>query len=591
MFFGRRKSVPSQVTGEPNAAASAPAPQTPAETGPTPPDSGTADAARDILELIEIDLISMVRKVEEAASAVRSGAGATETALAAIRERTGDLGGRIDTAQSTTSDLQKTADMFAGTAQQIGEQVRAADSLTREAGDAAGEASASVVRLRESSSAIGNVVDLISAIARQTSLLALNSTIEAARAGAAGRGFAVVAQEVKALALQTQEATEDIRKKIETLQSDAGASVAAVERIAGAIDQLKPVFESVSGAMSEQNASTATLLHDTGETAGFIASVSDGASQINAAAEEAMTHGAGVSQAGDAVFAHAEKLKARCTILLHQNDIGDRRKHERLPCLLKVEIRTADGIHGGTAYDLSMGGMLIKLPDHVRIAENDTARLTIAELGECAMRVVERSAAGVQVEFQDPPAAMLKSIEDKLWSIREDNSEFVARALESAKKITQIVEGALRMGHIKTGDIFDTEYAPIPGTDPQQFSTRALGWLEKVLPDILEPLLATDARMTFCAAVDRNGYLPVHNRIYSQPQRPSDATWNQANCRNRRIFDDRAGLAAARNTRAYLIQSYPRDMGNGTIVMMREIDVPLRFNGAHWGALRTAYKL
>jgi methyl-accepting chemotaxis protein len=83
----------------------------------------------------------------------------------------------------------------------------------------------------------------------------------------------------------------------------------------------------------------------------------------------------------------------------------------------------------------------------------------------------------------------------------------------------------------------------------------------------------------------------VHKKKFSHPQRPGDVAWNTANSRNRRIFDDRAGLSAARNTRTYLIQSYPRDMGNGVTIMMREIDVPLRVNGTHWGALRTAYKL
>ena len=115
--------------------------------------------------------------------------------------------------------------------------------------------------------------------------------------------------------------------------------------------------------------------------------------------------------------------------------------------------------------------------------------------------------------------------------------------------------------------------------------------LEGLLPAIQEPLLASDKRMIFCAAVDRNGYLPVHNRIYSKPQRPDDLAWNTANCRNRRIFDDRAGLCAARNVRPYLIQSYPRDMGNGVVIMMREIDAPVRVFGKHWGGFRTAYKL
>ena len=93
------------------------------------------------------------------------------------------------------------------------------------------------------------------------------------------------------------------------------------------------------------------------------------------------------------------------------------------------------------------------------------------------------------------------------------------------------------------------------------------------------------------AVIDTNGYLPVHNKIYSHPQRPGDVTWNTANSRNRRIFNDAAGLAAGRNQRAYLVQSYARDMGNGKTIMMREIDVPVRVQGRHWGGFRTAYKL
>jgi methyl-accepting chemotaxis protein len=96
--------------------------------------------------------------------------------------------------------------------------------------------------------------------------------------------------------------------------------------------------------------------------------------------------------------------------------------------------------------------------------------------------------------------------------------------------------------------------------------------------------------MVFCAAVDRNGYLPVHNLVFSKPQRPGDPVWNAANARNRRIFDDRAGLGAARNTRPFLVQAYHRDMGGGVTVLMKEIDAPILVRGRHWGGFRTAYK-
>jgi methyl-accepting chemotaxis protein len=111
-----------------------------------------------------------------------------------------------------------------------------------------------------------------------------------------------------------------------------------------------------------------------------------------------------------------------------------------------------------------------------------------------------------------------------------------------------------------------------------------------ILPQIQEPILASDKRMVFCAAVDRNGYLPVHNDIYSLPQRPGEVLWNTAHSRNRCIFDDRAGLSAGRVIRPYIIQNYPRDMGD-RVVMMWEIGAPIRVFGKQWGGLRTAYTL
>ena len=106
----------------------------------------------------------------------------------------------------------------------------------------------------------------------------------------------------------------------------------------------------------------------------------------------------------------------------------------------------------------------------------------------------------------------------------------------------------------------------------------------------LDAFRAGDKRMAFCVVVDRNGYLPVHNREYSHPQRPDDPAWNMSHCRNRLIFDSRAGLCAARNTRPYLVQSNPRHMGGGVVIMMKEFAAPIRVRGRHWGGLRMAYQ-
>ena len=550
-----------------------------------------SDSATEILELLELELGAMIRQLERAANSVAGGAEATAVTLTTIRQRTDALTGRTSAAQSTATTFSQAADKFTHSAEGIGSQVRDASRLADQAAAAAHEASLNVDRLRESSAAIGNVVNLIAQIAKQTTLLALNSTIEAARAGAAGKGFAVVASEVKALAVQTQNATEEIKKKIDALQKDAAGSVDAVHRISQAIEAIRPVFENVNGAVAEQNETTSDMSDNAASASHFIVSVGDSAAEIDSATKEAEVHGESVASAGKAVTVFAQKLKARCAVLLRQDEREDRRKRERLPCNLKLEIKTARGLIAAPVYEISMEGVLVCGADAERLPLNETLNATLESVGACKIRLTERSKAGVQARFEAPDAELREKIEDKLWSIQDENTEFVTRAMEAGTALTRIFEDAVAGGAISIDDMFDADYAEIPGTNPVQHRTRILGWADRALPPFQEAFLAKDPRMVFCAMIDRNGYLPVHNKIYSHPQRPGDVVWNTANSRNRRIFNDPAGLAAGRNLRSYLIQSYARDMGNGKTIMMREIDVPIRVNGRHWGGFRTAYKL
>jgi methyl-accepting chemotaxis protein len=89
--------------------------------------------------------------------------------------------------------------------------------------------------------------------------------------------------------------------------------------------------------------------------------------------------------------------------------------------------------------------------------------------------------------------------------------------------------------------------------------------------------------------VDRNGYLPTHNRKFSQPQ-GKDPEWNAANCRNRRIFNDRVGLRAGKSTAPFVLQIYRRDMGGGAFALMKDLSAPIYVNGRHWGGFRIGYK-
>jgi methyl-accepting chemotaxis protein len=287
----------------------------------------------------------------------------------------------------------------------------------------------------------------------------------------------------------------------------------------------------------------------------------------------------------------AQKLKSRCAVLLGQDLRTDRRKREPLPCNLKIEIDAPQGKIAAAVYEISLENILIGGPEATKVPLNQTLSVTIEDIGACKIRSGERSSAGVQASFMTNDAALTEKIEDKLWSIHDENTEFVTRAMEAGVQLREIFDHGVSSGAIPIDAMFDANYVEISGSNPPQHRTRILDWADRALPSFQEAFLAKDPRMVFCVAIDRNGYLPVHNKIYSHPQRAGDVAWNTAHSRNRRIFNDTAGLAAGRNQRTYLIQSYARDMGNGKTVMMREIDVPIRVQGRHWGGFRTAYKL
>ena len=166
----------------------------------------------------------------------------------------------------------------------------------------------------------------------------------------------------------------------------------------------------------------------------------------------------------------------------------------------------------------------------------------------------------------------------------------VEAVIDTAARVSSAFEDAVAAGRITLEALFDDEYTTVKGTNPRQVLTRFTAFTDELLPPLQEPVLTLDARIVFCAAVDRNGYLPTHNRVFSQPQRPADVAWNTANCRNRRLFNDRTGLRAGQNVERFLLQTYRRDMG-GTIVLMKDVSAPVFVRGRHWGGVRIGFKI
>ena len=172
--------------------------------------------------------------------------------------------------------------------------------------------------------------------------------------------------------------------------------------------------------------------------------------------------------------------------------------------------------------------------------------------------------------------------------IETEDTPFISAAQDAAAQIGKLLEDSLRTAAITQAELFDEQYRPIANTQPQQHTTRFIELADRLFPQVQERMLALSPKVVFCIAVDRNGYVATHNRKYCHPQR-GDVVWDTVNSRYRRIFNDRTGLASARNRRPFLLQTYRRDMGGGSFVVMKEAAAPIAVDGRHWGGLRLAF--
>lgn len=213
----------------------------------------------------------------QASQSVKTMTEKTSSAAAAAEESSANTTSVAVTMEQATANLTSVASATEEMSATIGEIAANSEKARAISSDAANQAtavSALMQHLGQAAREIGQVTETITEISSQTNLLALNATIEAARAGAAGRGFAVVANEIKELAKQTAQATEDIKAKIGGVQTSAGGAIVDIEKITGVIGDVGQIIASIATAIEEQSAVTR-------DVAGNIAEASAGVRESN----------------------------------------------------------------------------------------------------------------------------------------------------------------------------------------------------------------------------------------------------------------------------------------------------------------------
>ena len=568
----------------------------PAVSVPAPsfgPDANPPEAETDIratLTMIEGDILDAVSSVNGAAAAASGSAALAGETLGDIRGRAGRTNEAAARMAGEVKEIARAADEFAVSSAEIARLVTEASGGAARAGGSAAAMQQSFETLTKAANEIGLILDTISNFARQTNLLALNATIEAARAGGAGRGFAVVASEVKVLASASERAASDIRRQIDVLRGHVRGATASAQGLALEIGGLQPLFAAASTAVQQQNGAAIELAEQVNSAASFAGEVRDTIAEIDLAAARAADQSAAADRSSAEVSSQISDLGRRFVTVIRQTEFGNRRSVVRLPVEMPAGVRRGSDVIDTMTVDLGKGGVLLADPAGKLPGAGARVALKLGSLPEVEARVVARSPLGAHCAFENAAGAFAEAIGRAVDELEKAAAPLVSRSQGAARDIAGAFEAAIASGEISEAQLFETDYALLPGSNPRQFATALLPKLEAWLTPLQETLLRSDPKIVFCCAVDRNGYLPVHNLEYSLPQRADDPVWNAAHCRNRRIFDDRAGLTCARSTKPYM-HAYRRDMGGGSIQVLKEYVAPIAVRGRHWGGFRCAYRI
>ena len=252
---------------------------------------------------------SAATQLEASANTLTATAGRTEQLSTVVASAAEEASTNVQSVASASEEMASSVD-------EISRQVQESARIASDAVAQAEATNARVGELSESAKKIGDVVKLISTIAEQTNLLALNATIEAARAGEAGRGFAVVASEVKALAAQTSKATGEIGSQIAAIQAATEGSVVAIRAIGATIGRISEISSTIAAAVEEQGAATREISRNVQQAAQGTTGVASNIADVQRGSTETGSASSQVLSSAQSLSVESHRLQSEVSSFL-----------------------------------------------------------------------------------------------------------------------------------------------------------------------------------------------------------------------------------------------------------------------------------
>ena len=272
-----------------------------------------SDALNAMADDFETKVKGIVGTVSAASTEMEQAAQSMSATAKTAEQQAGDAAAATDNAAGSVETVSSSAQELSASISEISQQVAKSTEIAVSASEQADKTNEKVDSLVQVSQKVGEIVNLIAEIAEQTNLLALNATIEAARAGEAGKGFAVVASEVKSLATQTAKATDDISQQIEAMQAATGDAAGAITAIAKTIGEINQISSSIASAVDQQNAATSEIARNVQEA-------SNG-TQTAASNMSGLTQAAGnTGRSAEEVLGSAQALSEQSELLQREVD-------------------------------------------------------------------------------------------------------------------------------------------------------------------------------------------------------------------------------------------------------------------------------